>query len=83
VTEVFAAAAQRSGAELVCASDSSRDHALGSAQPWVAGLPRLAKLGGAFHPNAAGMAGIADTIIDHLQTAADSASGGESADAHD
>ncbi len=67
VTEVFAAAAERSGAELVRVSERSRDHALGSAEPWVTGLPaRLRTIAGAFHPNAAGMAGIADTIIDYL-----------------
>jgi lysophospholipase L1-like esterase len=77
VAEVFADAAERSGAELVRVSEASREHALSSAQPWVSGLPaRLAMTAGAFHPNAAGMQGIADTIFGHLQAAGDSAGGG-------
>lgn len=67
VTAAFALAATRSGAELVRVSDRSRDHALGSADPWAQGLPpRLRDLGSAFHPNAAGMRGITAAIQDHL-----------------
>ncbi len=72
VAEAFATAAELSGAELVRVSDSSRDHALGSAQPWVTGLPaRLVMIAGAFHPNAAGMQGVTDTIIGYLQRTGD------------
>ncbi|MCL2584402.1 MAG: SGNH/GDSL hydrolase family protein, partial [Streptosporangiales bacterium] len=39
VAEAFAAAAARSDAELVRVSERSRDHALGSADPWASGLP--------------------------------------------
>lgn len=67
VTEVFSSAAARSGAELVRVSDRSRDHALGSADPWACGLPpRLRDRKTAFHPNAAGMRGITTAILDHL-----------------
>jgi lysophospholipase L1-like esterase len=60
---VFTAAAQGSGAELVRVSAISVDHALGSAQPWVTGFsPRPARLPSVFHPNAAGMAAVADEI---------------------
>lgn len=67
VTDAFAAAAERSGAELVRVSDRSREHALGSADPWSSGLPpRLRDLASAFHPNAAGMHGITAAILAHL-----------------
>ncbi|MCL2586329.1 MAG: hypothetical protein FWE35_28180, partial [Streptosporangiales bacterium] len=60
-------AAARSDAELVRVSERSRDHALGSADPWASGLPsRLRDLSSAFHPNAAGMHGITAAILDHL-----------------
>jgi lysophospholipase L1-like esterase len=71
VADVFTRAAARTGAELVAMGPRSRDHALGSPQPWVTGLPeRLSGsgLGGAFHPNAAGMRAVADAIVDHLRT---------------
>jgi lysophospholipase L1-like esterase len=67
VTELFARAADLSAADLVLASERSREHALGSPQPWVTGLPSsLRGLPAAFHPNADGMCGIADTIVDYL-----------------
>jgi len=74
VTELFAAAAAQSAADLVLASERSREHALGSPQPWVTGLVSLRALGGAFHPNAEGMRGVADAVIDYL---ANALSGGE------
>jgi lysophospholipase L1-like esterase len=67
VTELFARAADLSAADLVLASERSREHALGSARPWVTGLPpSLRDFSGAFHPNADGMRGVADTIVDYL-----------------
>lgn len=67
VTEAFATAAKRSGAELVQVSARSRDHALGSADPWSRGLPpRIRDLASAFHPSAAGMRGVTAAILDHL-----------------
>lgn len=67
VTELFAKAADLSAADLVLASERSREHALGSPQPWVTGLPpSLRDFPGAFHPNADGMRGVADTIVDYL-----------------
>lgn len=68
VTQVFAIAAEQSDAELVRVSETSRDHALGSAQPWVTGLPARRSKTAPFHPNAAGMQGITDIIIAQLET---------------
>ncbi|MFD9110576.1 GDSL-type esterase/lipase family protein [Streptomyces bottropensis] len=70
VAEVFARTAPRTGAELVTVGKRSREHALGSAEPWVSGLPeRLhgSALMGAFHPNGAGMRAVADAIAAHLR----------------
>jgi GDSL-like Lipase/Acylhydrolase family len=67
----FAKAAAATGADLVAASSASRDHAIGSAEPWTTGFTMLPpSLGGfvAYHPNAAGMRGVADLIIEVLRT---------------
>ena len=67
VTELFARAADLCACDLVLASERSREHALGSSQPWLTGLPpSLRDFPGAFHPNADGMRGVADTIVDYL-----------------
>ncbi|GIF13392.1 GDSL-type esterase/lipase family protein [Actinoplanes teichomyceticus] len=59
----YVMAADRSGAELVAVSGLSRDHALGSAEPWVFPFIRdFARLGASFHPNAAGMEAVAAEI---------------------
>ena len=66
---VTAAAARTDGAELVAASAASRGHAVGSAEPWVTGwvFGDLLSGGGApYHPNAAGMAAVADLLVDRL-----------------
>ncbi|WP_051808995.1 hypothetical protein [Actinoplanes subtropicus] len=56
----YVAAAERSGAELVAISGVRRDHALGSAEPWVAPfIEDPMAFGGSFHSNAAGMAAVA------------------------
>lgn len=62
-------AAQRSGAELVEASKASRGHDACSSDPWVFGWEFDNILAGgakAFHPNAAGMAAVADLIGAHV-----------------
>ncbi|MGY1815675.1 SGNH/GDSL hydrolase family protein [Blastococcus sp. SYSU D00820] len=64
-----AEAADGAGAELLRASAISRGHAVGSAQPWVTGwvFGDLARGGLApYHPNAAGMAAVADALVAHL-----------------
>ena len=67
--EVTAAAARDGGAELVAASALSRDHAVGSADPWVTGWEFGDLLAGGvapYHPNAAGMRAVADALVSHL-----------------
>jgi lysophospholipase L1-like esterase len=64
-----AAAAQRSGADLVEASAFSRQHAVGSAEPWVTGweFGDVTRGGvGPYHPNAAGMRAVADALVGML-----------------
>ncbi|MBK3572674.1 SGNH/GDSL hydrolase family protein [Streptomyces sp. MBT65] len=70
VSRMFELAASRSGAELVRMGERSRGHALGSADPWVTGLPdRLRRLRtqAPFHPNADGMRAVADAVAEHLE----------------
>ncbi len=66
VIEAFATAAGRTGADLVEVSVPSRDHALGSADPWMNGF-HLSMRPTPFHPNAAGMRAVADAIVEHLE----------------
>lgn len=64
-----AAAARASGADLVAVSEVSRDHAVGSAEPWVTGwvFGDMATAGVApYHPNAAGMRAVADLLAAEL-----------------
>ena len=64
-----AAAARGSGADLVAASLVSRDHAVGSAEPWVTGWEFGDLLAGGvapYHPNAAGMRAVADLVVGSL-----------------
>lgn len=64
VVRVFTTAGARSGAEVVSVAERSRDHVLGSAEPWVNGL----RIGSpaSFHPNAAGMRAVAEAIVEHV-----------------
>ena len=58
-----AAAARDTAADLVAAPQASRDHAVGSAEPWVTGWEFGDLLAGGVaphHPNAAGMRAVAD-----------------------
>lgn len=62
-------AARESGAELVEASVASRDHDVFSTDPWVFGFEFGDLLAGgakAFHPNARGMAAVADLVARQL-----------------
>jgi lysophospholipase L1-like esterase len=59
-------AGRDAGAEVIRATDYDPGHALGSAEPWVFGLARATKISSSFHPNGAGMAHLADVIIDRL-----------------
>ncbi len=70
VSEVFTLAAGRTGATLVPMRELSASHALGSADPWVTGMPaRLRDLSecAPFHPNANGMRAVAAVIVDRLR----------------
>ncbi|HET6987468.1 MAG TPA: SGNH/GDSL hydrolase family protein [Kribbella sp.] len=68
----FAKAAAGTGADLITASTASRDHAIGSPEPWTTGFTRgpLGALRGfvPYHPNAAGMRAVADLIVQTLRT---------------
>jgi hypothetical protein len=64
-----AEAARRSGADLVQASATSRDHHAGSAEPWFTGWEcGDVRAGGLapYHPNAAGMRAVADLLVARL-----------------
>lgn len=67
LNEAFARAAERSSAELIKISDLSRNHAVGSAEPWVEGFRPTFKGITAFHPNSTGMAAIADELEKHVR----------------
>ncbi|GAA3102451.1 lysophospholipase L1-like esterase [Kribbella aluminosa] len=67
----FAKAAAATGADLIAASEASRDHAIGSAEPWTTRFTMLPpNLGGfvPYHPNAAGMRAVADLILAALRS---------------
>jgi hypothetical protein len=64
-----AAAARDTGADLVAASAISREHAVGSVDPWVTGWEFGDLLAGGvapYHPNAAGMRAVADALVASL-----------------
>ncbi|WP_138733271.1 SGNH/GDSL hydrolase family protein [Modestobacter excelsi] len=64
-----ATAARDAGAELVAASAVSREHAVGSGDPWLTGWEFGDLLAGGvapYHPNAAGMRAVADLLVAHL-----------------
>jgi lysophospholipase L1-like esterase len=61
LSEVFATAGRRSGADVVGAEAYGPGHGLGSPDPWVNSLS-LRHLLGSYHPNAAGMRAVADAI---------------------
>jgi lysophospholipase L1-like esterase len=68
----FAKAAATTGADLVAASAASRDHAIGSPEPWTNGFnlrpPGLLRGFVPYHPNAEGMRAVADLILETLKT---------------
>lgn len=64
LTATYRTVADRAGAELVEAAEASRDHHAGATEPWVTGW--VGRSGVSFHPNAAGMAAVADLVVDRL-----------------
>ena len=65
LSDVFTTAAARSGADVLSADAYAHGHGVGSSDPWVRGLS-LRQLGGSFHPTAAGMRAVADTLLGRL-----------------
>jgi lysophospholipase L1-like esterase len=56
-------AAERTGADLLKASELSTGHGLGAQEPWVFGFESsLERIGASFHPNETGMSAIADAL---------------------
>jgi len=66
VTAAFARAASAGDAELIKVAEAGRDHGIGSTEPWVNGFRPVDGDGSRFHPNAAGMRGIAELIMEQL-----------------
>ncbi|WP_129360022.1 GDSL-type esterase/lipase family protein [Rothia uropygioeca] len=63
----FRLAAERSGAELLAASELSRDHGLGTKEPWIFGFKsEVESTSGSYHPNEDGMLAVAHEIVRHL-----------------
>jgi len=63
----FAKAAAASGAGLVAASAASREHGIGSAEPWTTGFTVWPRRFAPYHPNAAGMRAVADLVVGVLR----------------
>ena len=63
----FAAAAERSGVDLISASAASKDHAVGSPDPWTTGFSLIPGRGAPYHPTEAGMAAVAELIVERLR----------------
>ena len=70
LAEVYAEASMRTGAVLVPADAYEAGHGVGSADPWINDLQSWRKFSGSFHPNAAGMTAVAQTVLRSSETAA-------------
>lgn len=70
VQELLGRAAAKSGADFIDVGAASRSHAVGSPDPWVLGMTPIRSVLETvpYHPNAAGMAAVADIILTHLRT---------------
>jgi lysophospholipase L1-like esterase len=67
LAEAYRMAAARAGVELLAVSDMSRDHGLGSTQPWVFGFRSdVENTMASFHPNRDGMQAVADMLAEIL-----------------
>jgi len=60
----FGLAAARAGVGLLRASALSRDHGLGSREPWIFGYREAGARTASFHPNALAMRHIADALVE-------------------
>jgi hypothetical protein len=65
--EVTQAAAEQSGSIFVPASAASIDHHAWSAAPWTRRFHLTLREGAPYHPNAAGMAAVADLVASAVQ----------------
>jgi lysophospholipase L1-like esterase len=69
LAEAYRMAAARAGVELLAVSDMSRDHGIGSTQPWVFGFRSdVEKTMASFHPNRDGMQAVAERLAEMLAT---------------
>ena len=62
LSEITQAAAEQSGSHFVSAAAASADHHAWSAVPWTRRFHLSLRGGAPYHPNAAGMAAVADLI---------------------
>lgn len=72
LAEITGSAAEAAGCEIVRAGAASREHHAWSALPWTVGAGNtvaalLNRRPAPFHPNAAGMQGVADLVVDLLR----------------
>jgi len=63
LTGVFADVAERTGVELVLASQFGRGHELGSASPWIQPLQTIYRVAASFHPSTDGMKAVATELL--------------------
>jgi lysophospholipase L1-like esterase len=67
LAEAYGIAAAGASVELLSVSDMSRDHGIGSDQPWVFGFHRdVENTMASFHPNPEGMRAVADMLAELL-----------------
>jgi lysophospholipase L1-like esterase len=67
LAKAFATAAERTGADLVAASAAGSSHAVGSTEPWTSGFRLGPGRAAPYHPTAAGMAAVAELIVEKLR----------------
>jgi lysophospholipase L1-like esterase len=65
LSEAYAQASRRTGADLVPGSAYGRIHGAGAPDPWVDGL-RLRAMASSFHPTLSGMRAVADAVLEVL-----------------
>lgn len=65
LSEAYAEASRRSGADFIPAAGYHQGHGAGSEVAWVNGL-RLRSLASSFHPTLAGMQAVADAVLERL-----------------
>ena len=69
LAEAYRIAAARAGVELLAVSDMSRDHGIGSTQPWVFGFRSdVENTMASFHPNRDGMQAVTERLAEMVAT---------------